>query len=412
MEPSRYINDGPPLSSQEKVDLLEEVNELWNEEQSDANSEGKSKGNKHDMENDSRSENGDAMMNSSNSEQAATEQPYDRQGNDRANTDSNARILRDLNPQELNAQLKYFYLTKTPADLSQDTPVKCLVCAGEGHMAGVCDSLTCITCGAYNQHMTRLCPQTTKCSKCRELGHCSSSCPYKLKNIAPNEILCDLCQRNGHTEEDCELMWRTSGRPWESNPVGNRVRLSCYECGSSGHLGNDCPTRRPGKSLGTSTWGSGNKQASIKSKGQISIRGRATQQEPIVLDDSEDEMANFHRPKMPLPARKGQIKVNTASAQNAPNNRSQNEYNDSYGHNSRHRDYQDDEYKYTPRHGSTVRRRSVSPQYRDYGRDYRSDRYPPPHPQPSYQHQRASANADIYRPMPSSAQNAWSRHRV
>lgn len=425
LQPRRYINKSGPLSSQEKSEVLKVVDEVWDENGNDADSEGKSEDSESDMENDSRSENGDAMMDYSNSEQATAEQVSHQQEKDRADTDHNVRLLRDLSPQDLNAQLRYFHVTKMPADVSQDTPVRCLVCAEEGHMAAVCASLTCATCGAYSQHTTRLCPQTIKCSKCREL-HGQSSCPYKLKNIASSEILCDLCQRTGHAEGDCELLWRTSGRPWESKVGGNRVRLTCYECGRSGHSGNDCPTRKPGKTLGTSTWGSGNAQASIRSKGQISIKGRATQQEPIVLDDSEDELANFHRPKMPLPARKGQIKISAASSQHAPSQGSQAAYNESYGHNtvrsgdSGYRDDRDNdrgrerrraEDNYKPSYG-TNERRSISPPYHDYGRDYRSDWYPLPPPQAAYQHQRPPANANVYRPMPSSAQNAWSRHRV
>lgn len=410
-----------PLPPQAKLESREEFDESWNDSEEDAYIEGESEGSDSDMEEDLSFEDGDAVVDYSNSEQAIAEQVSHQQDRDEANTERSAHLLRDLSPRELNAQLRYFHTTRKPSDVSQETLVRCLVCAAEGHMAATCDSLTCTACGAYNQHTTRGCPQTTKCSKCREHGHYISKCPYKLNNTAQSEIICDLCQRNGHAETDCELQWRTSGKIWDPSVLRNRVNLSCYECGRAGHLGNDCPTRRPGKSLGTSTWGSGNKFASIKSKRQMSIKGRVTQQEPILLDDSEDEMANFHRPRVPLPARKGQIKVTTAPARESSDLRSRGGgYNDSYGHSSGYRNYRDDdrgrdsrrvENKYTPSYGLNGRR-SVSPGYRYYGRDYRSDRYPQPPPQPSYQPQRPSANANVYRPMPSSAQNAWSRHLV
>ncbi|KAK3170618.1 hypothetical protein OEA41_002699 [Lepraria neglecta] len=282
---------------------------------SEADNNGDFKDSDSEVESESQSD-GDAMMGYSNSEQVtekgAKHQPRPSSSN------RNASILAELSSQDLNAQLRYFHVTKTSQEVDPNTPVRCMVCAQYGHMAEVCELLSCTTCGAYNQHITQNCPNSAKCSKCREQGHDKQHCPYKLKNIAQSEIVCDLCQQNGHAEEDCELFWRTSGRPWESNLSRNNVPLSCYECGHSGHLGNDCPTRRPGKSMGTSTWGPGKGQLLIKSKGEMSIKGRA--QDPINLDDSEDELALFHRPKVPGPTRKGQIRINTAPKNPMPKN--------------------------------------------------------------------------------------------
>ncbi|KAK4690590.1 protein AIR1/2, partial [Lecanoromycetidae sp. Uapishka_2] len=210
VQPVHYI-ESSASSSHGKVSLQEDLTEMWNEHEYNADSESRSEDTESDMDDDGRSEDGDAMMDYSNSDQPMSENVSHLQDNDKADAERTARVLRDLSPRELNAQLRYFHTTKDPANVSQDTLVRCLVCAEEAHMAAACKSLTCAICGAYNQHTTRACPQNTKCSKCREIGHDSSHCPYKLKNFASNEILCDLCQQNGHAETDCELQWRTSG---------------------------------------------------------------------------------------------------------------------------------------------------------------------------------------------------------
>lgn len=340
-----------------------------------------------------------------------------------SDSNRNVSILAELSSQDLIAQVKYFHVTKTPREVDLNTPVRCLVCTQHGHMAEVCVYLTCTACGSYNQHVTRNCPTSAKCSKCREPGHDKQHCPYKLKNIAQSEMICDLCQENGHAEEDCELIWRTSGRPWESKFSGNNVHLSCYECGRSGHLGNNCPTRRPGKSMGTSTWGSGGDQMSIKSKGDVSIKGRA--QNPVNLDDSEDELAFFHRPKIPGPARKGQIRIDAAPKnpmieQQVHTGWKAIDEPDSNGRGPEAGDpsHQDDDREHPRPHSRKGRghnyyrpsdRRSISPGHRDHARDYRADRY---------QHQappvgkRAARGGELYRPMPSSGDKAWSQHRL
>ena len=332
------------------------------------------------------------------------------------------RVLADLSSQDVNAQIRYFYVNRATSNLDlENTPVRCLVCAEQGHMAKACESLNCGSCGLRNHHTTQHCPSTKKCSKCREEGHDVRQCPYKLKNMPASEIVCDLCQRNGHTEEDCELLWRTSGRPWDFDCANKKLRLSCYECGRSGHLGNDCPTRRPGKALGTSSWGSGKDQLSIKSKSEIKIKGSA-RQDPIDLDEDDGLARAFIRPKLTEPAQKGKIQIKSANAQFRQ--QSQNfgrNVDDSFNERVRPTQLQGnqtrgggrgqrvsalpDHYKHI--HPRPNARRSVSPDRRDRGSYGPVDRYQAPsqgrYPMPS---------GDNYRPMPSSARNAWSRHRT
>ncbi len=390
------------------------------------NSESESESKNYSTDSEASSEDADAMIEYSNSEQVPRDESNQAQANI-ATSNYNARILADLNPQQLDAQLRYFHVTKTLQEVDRNTPVRCLVCARYGHMSEACESLTCTACGAYNQHVTQRCPKSAKCSKCRERGHDRLNCPYKLKNIAQAEIICDMCQRTGHTEEDCELLWRTSGRPWDSNLSHDNLRLSCYECGRSGHLGNGCPSRRPGKSPGTSSWGVGKGQALIKSGDGISIKGRA-QHDPIDMDDSEDELVNFHRAKVPKPGPKGKIQINTALINPMLSQPPASQWNpinephrDIRATETRHPQYENDgvgnwhsmrrsgygtpqESNYRARH-----QRSLSPEPRDRHRGHRIDRYQPAEPR---EERRPARSAPLYRPMPSAARDQWNRHRL
>ena len=402
--------------------------------EAESESESESEGDDSDIGGHSESEDGDAMMDYSNSDHVSAAMDGDRTQLNARHSNSEVRVLSELSPEDLNAQLRYFHVAKNPKDVDRGTPVRCLVCAQAGHMAEACELLTCNACGAYNQHITTNCPQKAKCPKCREQGHDRANCPYKLKSMAQSEVVCDRCQQIGHTEEHCELLWRTSGCPWESELANQTIRLGCYECGKKGHLGNDCPTRRPGKSMGTSTWSlNGKAEISIKPHGEISIRGKA-QQQPITIKDSDDERTSFFGPKIPAPARKSQIRISTGPKQTFGDHRpgSFTPINEPYRNDrpreSQYTDYRDDRRGGGQLHGGggysdnrdgqqynnyrPSNRRSMSPQYRDRGGDYRGDRYQPPVPLCPSQDRRSAGGANVYRPMPSSAQNAWVRHRM
>lgn len=262
----------------------------------------------------------DALMIYSNSNPMSETTEYGRAPSARADIQRQVpRLLSDLNPDELKLQIRYFYLTRSPDTVAPSNPVRCLVCAQIGHMAEACTLLTCAVCGKYDQHFTKDCAQVKRCGKCRERGHPTSECRRILRPGHEPSVICDLCQRSGHIEDDCELVWRTSGRPWESDFGDSSIRLGCYECGRSGHLGNDCPTRRPRKGLGTSSWSfNGTSRLSMGSGGGIMIKGRAAQQKAMALDDSDDDAANFLRPKVPEPNRKGQIHVAAQSFSRRP----------------------------------------------------------------------------------------------
>ena len=412
-------------------------------------SDNETESNESSADSEGHSEDGDAMMQYSNSEQIVADEGGSSEKKMAAPPSHTARVLADLSSHDLNTQLRYFHTTKAHEEVDGKTLVRCLVCAKEGHMAELCEILTCSTCGAVNRHTTQACPNNVKCGRCREQGHNESHCPYKLKRLAGHEIICDLCQRNGHIEEDCELVWRTSGRPWESDLAHSNLRLSCYECGVSGHLGNSCPSRKPNKVMGTSTWDGRMGPVTIKSTREIKIKGKATRRDPQIIDDSDDERANFYRPKIPLPqpVRKGQIRIVTGRRdmpeyepsrsdrpayaneghgsfvsinepyRNGEARRPYPEYRDGGTDKWRAVDGVDDGAGHADGRYSTHRavdRRSRSPLYRGSDGYAGATSWPSSRPAPRAEHRdrRPAADANIYRPMPSAAQNAWISRRL
>ncbi|KAL8973383.1 MAG: hypothetical protein Q9197_002372 [Variospora fuerteventurae] len=347
------------------------------------------------------------------------------------------RTLGQLDPKQIELQLRYFYVAKARDEVNFNNPVRCLICMEEGHMATACDKMQCSRCGERNTHRIWNCPLLAACSRCKEPGHSRPACRSSLERPV-SSAKCEMCKRQGHIAPNCELRWRTSGRPWESNLEDKRIRFECYECGRPGHLGNNCPSRRPQKLRGSSSWTYYRhaRQAETATQG-INIKGRAQQQlqqekAPTLIEDNDDDddAANFHRPRVAAPGRPGQIRIMAGRDLTPANAQSQNQL----AYNSNHRG---DE-------GSGNRRRSASPHRMDYNerQDYRhsSDaaryvpavmdsgyrhaplygqpplpREPPPHgrgrpPVPVERGQLSTAEA--YRPMPSSARQAWKQFRV
>lgn len=362
--------------------------------------------------------------------------------NDSVVEQSLPQILADLDPEDLQEQLKYFYAARDSKTVDLKDPLRCLICSKEGHTILICPSLVCQSCQKVKDHFTRDCPQSRKCEKCRNRGHDKESCSFKLSRLDVSEIECDLCQRTGHTEEDCELRWRTSGRPWESDFSSVNMAFDCYECGSIGHLGNDCPTRNPRKPMGSSTW-SAKRGKVLPMRGGSSIRtgiaikGRA-QQKTIIDLEQEDDSGDFIRPPIPPPSRQGQIQVlgrrtmpkpatqsgstteqgstgnaGRASADNGGRGRRGGRRGGSA------RNDRDDPGHHGPdpvrlggvRVGGRGDRyiREVAPSGDSY-RPSSSARQPPPRPQNSGRSAQGAASA--YRPMPSAAQSAWKKHHT
>lgn len=159
-------------------------------------------------------------------------------------TSGNLRLL-DLNPDELEEQLKYafYHLNRTQVDLNR--PVTCLLCLRSGHLSSDCHQATCKQCGEDGNHPSSLCPTHSRCTKCRERGHRSQDCQTDLKVTT---VPCDVCGRLSHVEQDCPEQYFLP--TMLEGPL--KLWISCCICSSKSHLVGDCPDAPT--SASTSRW--------------------------------------------------------------------------------------------------------------------------------------------------------------
>ena len=145
---------------------------------------------------------------------------------------SDLRLL-DLNPDELEDQLKYgfYHLDRTQVDLNR--LVTCMSCMQLGHLSSDCPQASCEHC-EDGSHPSNLCPSNARCSKCRERGHSKEECTTDLKVTT---IPCDVCGRLSHVEQECPQRHFIS--PSLAGPI--KLWISCCICASKSHLVGDCP---------------------------------------------------------------------------------------------------------------------------------------------------------------------------
>ncbi|KAK9357039.1 hypothetical protein V1505DRAFT_360788 [Lipomyces doorenjongii] len=133
---------------------------------------------------------------------------------------------------EMRGQGRYF------GKLDNEHVSLCINCHQPGHMASDCQVIVCQTCGEQDDHLTRNCPKTKRCSNCNKLGHDSFACKERRR-----DIYCSRCRSSRHGYETCPSIWclyTTSRKPL--SPIS---ALFCYNCAGEGHYGDDCPRARP-----------------------------------------------------------------------------------------------------------------------------------------------------------------------
>jgi len=222
----------------------------------------------------------------------------------------------EVNEMERTLLQRYF-----PAVEGVGSTPRCLACAGSTHNTLDCPQLSCTLCGGNHSNFS--CPQNQRCGKCRQKGHSSSECTEKLFASSVERGGCDICQSRDHIESTCHFVWRSfAPRPEEIRTVRD-IAVSCFTCGETSHYGPECGLYR-GKNksrTGDVTFSRSNLQKyldpdsqdraisagvdySLPSKaGKVfNIKGKANN--PITLDDSDDEDTGFIRPKIDNPLSK------------------------------------------------------------------------------------------------------------
>ncbi|XP_014260283.1 zinc finger CCHC domain-containing protein 7-like [Cimex lectularius] len=98
----------------------------------------------------------------------------------------------------------------------------CMMCGHEGHNVNKCPRTMCLNCG------DRTNAYVEKCGRC----------------VALSNIKCYNCQRIGHESKNCPDKWRqyhaTVSGALNSNNYERNPKMFCCNCGSAGHLDEDC----------------------------------------------------------------------------------------------------------------------------------------------------------------------------
>ncbi|KAF2773787.1 hypothetical protein EJ03DRAFT_323169 [Teratosphaeria nubilosa] len=145
--------------------------------------------------------------------------------------------MHDISEEEQLLQYRYYRISQ-PDDL-----VRCLYCGELGHIEDDCPEHICRHCGVYGDHFSYNCPKYSKCSRCRQRGHATSTCRNRLAQPGGKNDPCDVCGRVGHIEEECARLWCSFTIKDEKivKVPESQITKACYNCGRSDHFGDDCP---------------------------------------------------------------------------------------------------------------------------------------------------------------------------
>ena len=111
----------------------------------------------------------------------------------------------------------------------------CSNCHRRGHSRAKCKTVVCHKCGKIDDHYESKCPTHMVCYKCGGMGHHQSECTVKHAK----RKYCQDCETFDHGSNLCPLIWRSYRVNGSAEPK-RLPNISCYNCGSSAHYGDEC----------------------------------------------------------------------------------------------------------------------------------------------------------------------------
>ncbi|KAJ1665371.1 hypothetical protein IW140_001457 [Coemansia sp. RSA 1813] len=129
----------------------------------------------------------------------------------------------------------------------EEKEIICRRCHKAGHIAKDCTTVTCMVCGKEG-HMSKDCKLTGNvCHRCNMRGHIAVDCPQQQSGDRRdrNKVSgCERCKLRTHHTDECPTIWRRYVYAGHRPLKYNDVKPWCYNCGCSGHFGDDCTIPR------------------------------------------------------------------------------------------------------------------------------------------------------------------------